>query len=68
MHARRFAALGLTLAAIGTTAAPVMAASSSHWTGSKCSSYSGKYKKSSKSQKSAANKTLKTHGCKITVK
>lgn len=68
MHVRRFAALGLTLAAIGSTAAPVMAASTPHWNSSKCSSYSGKYKKSSKSRKSAANKTLKSHGCKIKVK
>ena len=68
MHARRFAALTLSLAAIGTTAAPAVATTSPHWTKSRCSSYAKKYKKASKSKKSAANKSLKLHGCKITVK
>jgi hypothetical protein len=68
MPAQRLAALGLTLAALATTAAPVMAASTPHWTSSKCSSYAAKYKKSAKSKKAAANKSLKAHGCKVTVK
>jgi len=67
MHSKRLSALALTLAAVGTAAAPAMA-SSSHWSSAKCGSYAGKYHHSSKSQKSAANKTLKGHGCKVTVK
>jgi hypothetical protein len=68
MPAKRFAALGLSFAALATTAAPVMAASTPHWSASKCSSYAAKYKKSAKSRKAAANKSLKAHGCKVTVK
>lgn len=68
MHARRLAAMLLTVAAVGTTTVPAMAASSSHWSTSKCTSYAKKYKHSSTSQKSKANKSLKGHGCKVTVK
>ena len=68
MLVRRIAALSLTVAAIGTTAAPAMAASTPHWASSKCSSYAKKYTHSKKSLKNGANKTLKSHGCKVKVK
>jgi len=68
MLTKRLAAISLVAAAVGTTAAPAMAATSSHWSHSKCVSYANKYRHSTKSQKSAANKSLKMHGCKVTVK
>ena len=68
MLTKRFAAISLAVAAVGTTAAPAMASSGSHWSHSKCVSYANKYRHSSKSQKSTADKSLKLHACKVTVK
>jgi len=68
MYPRRLAALTLTLTAIATAAAPAVAATPAKWSTSKCSSYAKKYTKSTKTQKTAANKTLKSHKCKVTVK
>ena len=65
-NVKRIAVLtSLTAAAMGGT--PALAASS-HWSSSECSTYAKKYAHSSKSKKAAANKTLKAHGCKVTVK
>jgi hypothetical protein len=64
----RFALLGVIVAvAAGGTAAPSLAMTST-WSKSHCSSYAKKYTHSSKSRKAAANKTLKSHGCKVKVK
>ena len=67
MHSKRLSAFTLAIATVCATAAPAMA-SSSHWSAAKCGSYAGKYHHPSKSQRSGANKTLKSHGCKVTVK
>lgn len=63
----RIAVLAVTgaVAAAGSSA-PALGASK--WSHSKCVSYAKKYSHSSKSRKSAANKTLKGHGCTNRVK
>lgn len=69
------AALAATVIAIGGLSAPALASSSKsskHWTKAQCESYvksfNKAHKKPTKSQTSAANKTLKGYGCKQTVK
>lgn len=61
--ASRLALFAATIAiAAGSTGTPALA-KTSKWSKSQCTAYAKKYTKSSKSQKSAANKTLKSHGC-----
>jgi hypothetical protein len=58
--------------AAGGTALPATAATSTHWTKSKCTSYAAKFAKkhphATSKQKKAADKTLKKHGCTNKVK
>jgi hypothetical protein len=54
--------------AVGGLTLPASAATSTHWTTTKCKSYVKSFKKkhphATKAQIKAANKTLKKHGCK----
>jgi hypothetical protein len=53
--------------AIGGMSLPATAATSTHWTTTKCKSYVKSFKKKhakpTSKQKKAANKVLKKHGC-----
>ncbi|HYB24647.1 MAG TPA: hypothetical protein VED41_12665 [Solirubrobacteraceae bacterium] len=65
------AALAATVIAVCGLSAPALA-SGKHWTKKQCESYVKSFdkahKKPTKSQTSSANKTLKSWGCKQTVK
>ena len=60
-------AIAVSLGAGGLTLPSAMAASSTHWTSAKCTSYVKRFKKkhkhATKAQIKAANKVLKKHGC-----
>jgi hypothetical protein len=59
----RIALFAATIAvAVGGASAPAFAASSK-WTKAACTAYAKKYTKSSKSAKTAADKTLQAHKC-----
>ena len=67
MYATRVLAVALAAAAIGMSAVPALA-SSSHWKHARCQTYANRYRHASASQKSAANRTLRSHGCSVRVK
>ena len=56
-------------ALLGAGLSPALASSSSsHWSSAKCTAYAKKYASATKTQKSAANRTLKAHSCTNRVK
>ena len=70
-HRLAAAAMIATVTVAGATA-PALATSKSKWTKAQCTSYKTsfekKHPKATKAQKTAANKTLKSWGCTITIK
>jgi hypothetical protein len=68
MTTTRIAAVAVAAAlGVGGVGVPSAGASTSHWSKTQCKTYVKSFKKkhpkATKSQKSAANKTLKGHGC-----
>jgi hypothetical protein len=68
MTTTRIAAVAVAAAlGVGGVGVPSAGASMSHWSKTQCKTYVKSFKKkhpkATKSQKSAANKTLKGHGC-----
>ena len=61
-----------TAISLGSFGAPVMAATSTHWTKAQCQSWEKSFvkrnQKASSKRKAEGNKVLKGKGCKITIK